>query len=306
MRKKLLLAALYVASALGFHANAQKDVTSQYILNPGFEDCEAYAENIAAADATDRNVNYAEKGWTASAGVPWCSAAVVAYGGTGQVNGVSAPSADNAGNAGNALGVSVGWGGVVTYTTAKVTLPAGYYVLTANANNQLPSQNLFYSKLGFVTTDGVSYISSKSLFPYNEWVEDQVTFSLAKETEGYIQVGGQAISNSGSDRHAKVFFDNLTLVYYDYKDFTGKVGTDAWKSDIGNVGDYTKDVAQKEQYKDGAEATTVLGEVLYQTVEGLEEGTYKVELYANASYTSGRGFGTEAFNFDLGRVVVYA
>ena len=86
-------------------------------------------------------------------------------------------------------------------------------------------------------------------------------------------------------------------------DCTAKVATDGWKSDMGNVGNYTKDVAQKEQYLTN---TTTLGEVLYQTVEGLDNGTYTVELYANASYTSGRGFASAALNGEVGRAIVYA
>ena len=76
-----------------------------------------------------------------------------------------------------------------------------------------------------------------------------------------------------------------------------------WQSEIGTVGNYTKDVAQKEQYLTN---TTTLGQVLYQTVEGLDNGTYSVELYANASYTAGRGFASAALNGELGRAVVYA
>ena len=86
-------------------------------------------------------------------------------------------------------------------------------------------------------------------------------------------------------------------------DCTAKVDVNGWKSDIGNVGPYTKDVAQKEQYLTN---TTTQGEVLYQTVEGLDNGTYTVELYANASYTAGRDFASTALNGDLGRVIVYA
>ena len=86
-------------------------------------------------------------------------------------------------------------------------------------------------------------------------------------------------------------------------DMTAKVATDGWKSEVGNVGNYTKDVAQKEQYLTN---TTTNGEILYQTVEDLPNGTYTVELYANASYTAGRGFASEAKDGDLGRVAVYA
>lgn len=88
-------------------------------------------------------------------------------------------------------------------------------------------------------------------------------------------------------------------------DWTAKV-TDNWLSDQGNVGGPVtlEGIAQKEQYQENT--TNVTGNVLYQTVEGLKNGTYTVELYANASYTSGRGFASEALNGDLGRVIVFA
>ena len=79
--------------------------------------------------------------------------------------------------------------------------------------------------------------------------------------------------------------------------------TGAWQSDVGNVGNYTKDVAQKEQYLTN---TTTNGKILYQTIEGLENGTYTVSLVANASYTFGRGFDTDAQDGDLARVQIFA
>ena len=105
-------------------------------------------------------------------------------------------------------------------------------------------------------------------------------------------------SNKGT-----VWYILLSATTFEPVDCTDKVSKDNWLSEIGNVGNYTKDVAQKEQYLTN---TTTQGEVLYQTVEGLENGTYTVELYANASYTQGRGFATNANNGELGRVVVYA
>jgi hypothetical protein len=63
---------------------------------------------------------------------------------------------------------------------------------------------------GFVATSGSSYMSTKTAFTYATWEKDEITFELAEATEGYIQVGGQAISG-GSGSNAKVFFDNVTL-----------------------------------------------------------------------------------------------
>jgi len=79
-----------------------------------------------------------------------------------------------------------------------------------------------------------------------------------------------------------------------------------WKTDMtGNgVGNYTKDIAMKEHYN--GSTTELTGVVLYQDIEDLEPGTYSVTMYANASYTPGRGFNTEALNGDLARVQVFA
>lgn len=282
MRKlKLLIAACTLMMGAG-QTWAQKDVTATYIPNAGFEDCTAYTADIVAADATDKNVDYTSNGWTASAGVAWSSAAVVAYGGTGQVNSVSAPSADNEGNSGNALGVSVGWGGVVTYKTANVTLPAGYYRLSVNAYNNLSGVNQFYSKLGFVTSGGTEYISNSHMFTYGKWSVDDVVFHLSEATEGYFQIGGGAV-DGGSGSNAKVFFDNLTLTQYDAQvDYTSSVSTTEWSGANGSTSN--NDISLKELY-----GNTTAGTKMYQTVTGLRNGYYKAVVYATSHNARGEG-----------------
>ena len=76
---------------------------------------------------------------------------------------------------------------------------------------------------GFVAISGLSYMSTKTAFTYATWEKDEITFELAEATEGYIQVGGQAISG-GSNANAKVFFDNVTLEYSSFLDGA----RDAW------------------------------------------------------------------------------
>lgn len=107
---------------------------------------------------------------------------------------------------------------------------------------------------------------------------------------------------------ARLALTEAVTAFYDAnfeaQDCTAMVSTQDWLSDQGNVLDYTKDVAQKESY-----LTTTYncnGNVLYQQVNGLEDGTYTVELYANASFTSGRGFYSPARDGEVGRVVVFA
>ena len=87
-------------------------------------------------------------------------------------------------------------------------------------------------------------------------------------------------------------------------DKTSLVGTsrDAWKGNNG--GPVTIDgVSLPEKY----EATTAtLGDVMWQTVTGLDNGTYIVELYANARYTPGRGFNSDATDGALDFTYLYA
>lgn len=74
-------------------------------------------------------------------------------------------------------------------------------------------------------------------------------------------------------------------------DKTGLVGTDkaAWNAPGGPVN--IDGISMPEKYE---ETTETLGDVMWQTVTGLDNGTYTVELYANARYTPGRGFDSPA------------
>ena len=99
---------------------------------------------------------------------------------------------------------------------------------------------------------------------------------------------------------AKVALVEKVVPPFEPTDVTAKVNKEGWQSAVGNVGNYGD---QKEQYLTN---TTTNGEILYQTVEGLDNGTYTVEIIANASYTAGRGFASAALDGEIGRVVVYA
>ena len=201
-----------------------KDVTGMFVINPGFESCTVSTDNAAAGgSAAPRDI---AGSWTQNASAAWSSSAVVEYGGAGQVNGASAPSADNLSNGGYTLGVSVGWGGTVTYKTDAVTLPAGVYNVTVNGYNALSGVTQFKSMFGFVPTEGTATMSTKTSFAYGEWEADQITFTLNEATEGYFQVGGQAISG-GSGANAKVFFDNITITYSSFLAGARKAWQDA-------------------------------------------------------------------------------
>jgi hypothetical protein len=212
---KLLFAFLALFGAM--NANAQTDVTSQYVVNPGFEACTPATGNQAAGKTTT-GIDYTDDGWTFlydHGAETWAMSAVLSYGTDGQINGAAIPAKDNEGNTGNALGVSVGWGHSFYYQSATaITLPAGHYDLKVYAYNNNNGATQLKSLFGFVATNGTSYLSTKTSFTQGEWVTDVVSFDLTEDTEGKFQIGGQAISG-GSGSNAKVFFDNISLTYTD-------------------------------------------------------------------------------------------
>ena len=281
-QKVLLLAVLMIAGAFGSKLYAQKDVTSQYITNAGFENCEAYTEDISGGNNVNASIDYADNGWTNTSWASWSASAVVTAGGAGKVAGVSAPSDGS----GNMLGISVGWGGLVTYKSANVTLPKGYYLLKASAFNNNPDAAQFASKLGFITTGGTSFLSTVGSFPYQTWTNDFVAFQITEDTEGYFQIGGQAVSD-GSGKNAKVFFDNLTLLYSEYPiDFTNKVGKE--KANWNGAGGTTtgNNVPLVELYSSSSSGTKM------SQVVSVPNGLYQAELYATSHNARGENGAT--------------
>ena len=184
------------------------DVTAKYLVNPGFETCEAATGKVATAGSA-QGTDYEAVGWKLVSSAAWSNSAAFAYGSDASLNDAAVPATDNAGNTGKALGFTVGWGGTNSYqSAAEVVLPAGYYTLKAHAYNG-GTATQFASKLGFATADK-AYTSTKNSFALNEWVEDVVEFTLDSETTGHFTIGGAAVSG-GSGANGKVFFDNITL-----------------------------------------------------------------------------------------------
>ena len=189
------------------------DVTAKYLVNPGFEDCEAATGKVATAGSA-QGTDYEKVGWKLVSSAAWSNSAAFAYGSDASLNDAAVPATDNAGNTGKALGFTVGWGGTNSYqSAAEVVLPAGYYTLKAHAYNG-GAATQFASKLGFATADK-AYTSTKNSFALNEWVEDVVEFTLESETAGHFTIGGAAVSG-GSGANGKVFFDNITLERQDF------------------------------------------------------------------------------------------
>ena len=189
------------------------DVTAKYLVNPGFEACEAATGKVATAGSA-QGTDYEAVGWKLASSAAWSNSAAFAYGSDASLNDAAVPATDNAGNTGKALGFTVGWGGTNSYqSAAEVVLPAGYYTLKAHAYNG-GTATQFASKLGFATADK-AYTSTKNSFALNEWVEDVVEFTLESETAGHFTIGGAAVGG-GSGSNGKVFFDNITLERQDF------------------------------------------------------------------------------------------
>ena len=275
MKRKLLLAALFVVSAFGFNAKAQTDVTDTYLTNAGFDDATCWTTGNINASGAANKVN----GWTANGGVAWTYGTSLGYGTNAQLNSATAPSLNPQGVAeGGALALSVGWGGIISYTQ-EITLIPGEYTLAykaynANANtenNNNPTQANNY--IGFKSLEN-SYYGGITSFKSNEWVEESITFIITKETTGNISVGIGAVSG-GSGSNAKLFIDGITLTYKSFSDF--EEPTLDKRSDIGgvavdlndfNVGaeDYTLEV----QGEVGTEINIAAENITYTpTVNGL-------------------------------------
>ncbi|MBQ2293564.1 MAG: hypothetical protein II245_07830, partial [Bacteroidaceae bacterium] len=86
-------------------------------------------------------------------------------------------------------------------------------------------------------------------------------------------------------------------------DKTSLVGTskEAWNAGGGPVN--IDGISMPEKYET---TTATLGDVMWQTVTGLENGTYTVELYANARFCPGRGFNSAATDGQMDCTFLFA
>lgn len=213
---------------------AQTDVTTQFVVNPGFESCTATTTSVAAGNARTA-LDYTAEGWTVTStlngsGTCWSTGAVLSYGSATQLNGATPPASDPLGQGGKTLGISVGRNNAVYYRSAQpLTLPAGRYTLRVQAYNA-HTATLFYSMVGFVAEDGGSYLSSRTTYGSKQWTTDEVTFTLLAATRGWLQVGGRSVSeNQGSGDHAKLFFDHVTLLWSELTDADTALSQPHWE-----------------------------------------------------------------------------
>lgn len=204
---------------------AQTDVTSLYLTNADFN-TPPFAYTVAGGTVLNTAVTrigttgwiFPVPGWT-NASIINANAVQIATGEMGTVanaqgfNNTAVPAANRLGETtGAAMSMSAGWGDRASYYQ-EVTLPAGRYVLRVDAfNGNTPTQavaNFF----GFIPNEGTPIYGTRLNYPTNTWVTDSISFFLAAQTTGRINLGITTASG-GSATGPRLFLDNVRLISY--------------------------------------------------------------------------------------------
>lgn len=228
MRKSYFVAVL--ALGLWFSgggiAQAQTDVTSQYLTNADFSQGTPVAVNVCGykgdISKTENKLNgenaayWAQQvsGWDISSEQKDTKAgAVFAYGSKPKLcgNNKSAPDKNPTGEvSGNALGIFAVWGGSILYTQkAKADLEAGVYQLSYTYYNQ-SGTNAVENLIGFVEDGGTTHYGTTTSFTTGTWTTETFYFGLTSATSGKFSVGYTS-KGSGSGANPMLFIDNIKL-----------------------------------------------------------------------------------------------
>ena len=231
--KKIYLFIALIALAFAGSVQAQEDVTATFIANPGFDEAPIHY-TVAGGDVrSEAAVRYfytgedvsGQNGWVFD--VPgWSHGSIVngnavqiatgEYGTVANAQGfnlVPVPATDKNGNStGAAVAMSAGWGDdAILYQEA--TLSPGRYVLKYDIINQFTVTAVAVNFSGFVPNEGTPTYGTRMSYPSAVWVTDSISFFLAEQTTGRINIG-YTTSNSGSGNGAKFFIDNVKLISY--------------------------------------------------------------------------------------------
>lgn len=226
MKKNQLLTAVALMLSMGATAQVE-DVTSKYITNPSFEDCTPL--EVTTDDNGDKYVDlvtsysvaggtdYADNGWKLLQQITSSNAGVVTYDSTINVKynayaKFPMPEAGPTEASGSKALVFTGTpygSNPVTYETAEVTLPAGWYRLSVSVYTYSgwAETTSLKSMLAFVSNNGQKIVSEKPIFNCNQWDGDTIVIELTEPTTGRFQLG-----------YTASFFtviDDVTLEYED-------------------------------------------------------------------------------------------
>lgn len=235
MKRKSLFITTALLFCIGAYAQFE-DVTSQYIPNAGFEECEAlpttvYHDNQNNVDinivelypvwSEEKGTDYESTGWKLVEQKTNANGGVVTYGCN-----IWTSKYSTAGEPGAPSGVTgtkglcfCGNNGLVYQQANEITLPKGFYRLTVNAyarNGQTTGKGetvqVVNIKTGFMPTGGTEEdlvpAERKSVqFPNDTWVQDVIEIELTKATTGRFQI------SYGTSYF--VVIDDVRLEYYD-------------------------------------------------------------------------------------------
>ena len=293
-------------STLGIQAQ-MTDVTSQYIPNAGFEECEIATsiDGVVQLIANDKSpVNYADNGWTlkgAFDGSSSYNAGVAAYPikvkYSKWLNGLDGPTAGPLGGTNTKALCFTGNKSAVYVQTNEITLPAGTYSFTVNVwaynggtTNPSPTIDVT-SATGFVASNGTEYLSEKKLFTSSGWDTDVLEIELTTATTGRFQL------SYGSSYFVAI--DDIKLEYQGgvvTTALTNVIGKAQALNDVLNNGELTAAIQTAEAFVANPttqEEVATQVETLYNAMAtALAATTVPVEITAayveNPSFESGK------------------
>lgn len=262
MKQKLLYLWVMLLASVG--AVAQTDVTSQYLVNAGF-DTGWTTTNIGQATVSS------VEGWNgASTGDTWFYGGAISYAGGVTVNGSTVSTNPSGGTTGGALALSAGWGTTIRYTQA-VTLVPGRYRISYKAYNVNNDGRQVFNYIGFVESNGTEHYGKINNFIPGTWMEESITLELTSTTSGNISVGIGAVSG-GSGSNAKLFVDYIKIEAYNSAETMMPGTTVAPAAWTGNTGTYQ---GTYPEYYQGNHHT---GDVMTSTTS-VANGTYSADVF---------------------------
>lgn len=199
---KVYLFTAALTASFSAHA-ALDDVTTQYISNPGFEECPTAtivdgAVQLIANDKTP--VDYEEYGWKCIGGFNGSSsynAGVATYPikikYSKWLNGLDGP-ATSPYDGENTKALCFTGNKSAVYQSPAIELPAGTYLFTVNVwaynggtSNPSPTIDVQVAT-GFIADNGTEYLSEKDRFLSSAWDTDVIKIELTEATKGHFQL----------------------------------------------------------------------------------------------------------------------
>ena len=180
---------------------------------------------------------------------------------------------------------------------AELTLPT-FAISCAEVENGKVETNVAEAKVGdkvIVTATPAEGYKLKAIMVTGK--TSDIAVEVAEDGSFIMPADDVTVSATFKDLASVVYIEtDLTAQFSSLTDWTKWVGATGYTATnfcpavTTNAG---QNVQVCEKYVTNCTET---GEIFYQTLTGLAEGTYKIELFGGAAYTFGRGFDSEAFS----------